>query len=444
MDSPAATQQPRPISDGGIGFACVEIVIPKPPFARDVSLEEERAAFEGLKQQLRVFWSQVFPRDDQPYTSVVVPSVTPEEQGPSGNSFLEERLLFLLIRLRNPRARLVYVTSQPIHPLVIDYYLQLLFGIPGSHARSRLVLLCAHDRSARSLTQKILDRPRLLERIRAGIDDKARAYLSVFETTPLERRLAVLLGIPLNGLDPELAGLERASMARQVFDEAGVRSASDGDTPKASRETPSVEIRINPQAAVSLSSTHERLRFPPGGAPALLFPANEADRAELQTAALRIGHVLATRGVASRCSVEFEAEGRSPERRLLRARSLRFGMGATTHPMLALRFLTGGRLDPVSGLFFSPRGEQKFYVSTDDLESDAYQGLLPEDVIEILTINHLSFNQRSETGVLFHMIDGVSEFGRVGTVAIGNTPAEAQALFERTIRILDHETRFGR
>jgi hypothetical protein len=29
-----------------------------------------------------------------------------------------------------------------------------------------------------------------------------RSYLTVFNSTPLERKLAVLLGIPLNGLDP--------------------------------------------------------------------------------------------------------------------------------------------------------------------------------------------------------------------------------------------------
>ena len=42
-------------------------------------------------------------------------------------------------------------------------------GIPASHARSRLTLLCAHDASPRSLTEEILERPRLLERIRAGM-----------------------------------------------------------------------------------------------------------------------------------------------------------------------------------------------------------------------------------------------------------------------------------
>src|SRR5207237_5525384 len=50
----------------------------------------------------------------------------------------EERFLFLLLLLRQPRARLIYVTSQTILPSVIDYYLGLLPGVIPSHARQRL------------------------------------------------------------------------------------------------------------------------------------------------------------------------------------------------------------------------------------------------------------------------------------------------------------------
>ena len=106
---------------------------------------------------------------------MVVPSLTLDQselRKLAGVSFYEERLLFLLIRLRNPRARVVYVTSQPIHPMILEYYFQFLAGIPASHARARLTLLCAHDASPRSLTEKILERPRLIERIRAGIHDR--------------------------------------------------------------------------------------------------------------------------------------------------------------------------------------------------------------------------------------------------------------------------------
>ncbi len=136
--------------------------------------------------------------------------------------FYEERLLFLLMRLRNPRARILYVTSQPVHPMVFDYYLQLLTGIPASHARSRLTLLCAYDSLPQPLSQKILDRPRLVERIRNSVGDPTQAYLTVFNSSPLERRLAVELGIPMNAPDRRLMSWGSKSGSRRLFREAGV------------------------------------------------------------------------------------------------------------------------------------------------------------------------------------------------------------------------------
>src|SRR5229473_3587077 len=197
----------------------------RPPFPADLTPDDEIARFELLKPRLEEVWQSLVDRDEEPYTSVVVPSLTLDQselRKLPGASFYEERLLFLLIRLRNPRARMVFVTSQPVHALVLEYYFQFLAGIPASHARSRLTLLCAYDASPRSLTEKILERPRLIQRIREGILDPARAYLTVFNATPFERRLAVLLGIPLNGCDPQLAHLGSKSGSRQVFREAGV------------------------------------------------------------------------------------------------------------------------------------------------------------------------------------------------------------------------------
>ena len=200
-------------------------MIPKPPFARDLSESFEIAEFERLKPRLKSLWSALSAREEEPYTSVVIPSLTlnqAELAKLEAASFYEERLLFLLIRLRNPQARMVYVTSQPVHPLILEYYFQLLAGIPASHARSRLTLLCAYDDSPRSLTEKILERPRLIQRIRYGIADRSRAFMTCFNSTPLERRLSVLLGIPLNGVDPALANLGTKSGSRKIFREAGV------------------------------------------------------------------------------------------------------------------------------------------------------------------------------------------------------------------------------
>ena len=127
-------------------------MIPKPPFPWELTLEQEIAEFEKLKPRLQEVWDVLMNRDEEPHTSVVVPSLTLDQselRKLDGASFYEERLLFLLIRLRNPRARMVYVTSLPVHPMILEYYFQFLAGIPASHARSRLTLLCAHDDSPR-------------------------------------------------------------------------------------------------------------------------------------------------------------------------------------------------------------------------------------------------------------------------------------------------------
>ena len=73
------------------------------------------------------------------------------------------------------------------------------------------------------------------------------------------------------------------------------------------------------------------------------------------------------------------------------------------------------------------------------MQSDRYRGLLPEDLIEIITTNRLGFNHGTGTGVLFHMIGAVSQFGKFGMTAIGNNRDEAQRLFARTIEVLDRE-----
>lgn len=504
-------------------------MIPKPPFARDLSPEGETAEFQRLKPQLAALWNALSAREEEPYTSVVIPSIT-LDQSELGKldaaSFYEERLLFLLIRLRNPQARMVYVTSQPVHPLILEYYFQLLAGIPASHARGRLTLLCAQDASPRSLTEKILERPRLVQRIRDGIPDPQRAFMTVFNSTPLERRLSVLLGIPLNGVDPALCCLGTKSGSRKVFREAGVRLPrgfedlrSEDDIVEALAElrrlapglkraivklddsfsgegnaifrypeaedrealreslraitfavanetaphflakfaemggvveeyleyaesaSPSVQLRIDPHGEVVLLSTHDQIL----GGPTYQvyqgcrFPARAAYRTAIQAAARKVGEVLARHGVVSRFGVDFfvgGARGQEPE---IHALEINLRMGGTTHPFLALQFLTGGKLDESTGLFHSPSGNPKFYRSTDNLRSDAYRGLCPEDLIDITTMNRLHYSHGKETGALFHMIGALSQYGKVGLTAIGNSRDEADSLFASTLEALDRE-----
>ncbi len=54
---------------------------------------------------------------------------------------------------------MVYVTSMPIHELVIEYYLSLLPGVIPSHARARLTLVAVGDSSPAPLVDKLWSAP---------------------------------------------------------------------------------------------------------------------------------------------------------------------------------------------------------------------------------------------------------------------------------------------
>jgi hypothetical protein len=187
------------------------------------STPEEQARFDALQQRLVPLWTSIRALNQDPQTIVVVPSMGMDVdlRGSEVQAY-EERFLFLLLLLRQPRARLIYVTGQAIHPSVIDYYFDLMPGVISSHARKRLFLLSPLDASPRSLARKLLERPRMLERLRALIPDPTRAHLVPFATTWDDRELALRLGIPMYGCDPALMELGTKSSGRRLFREEGV------------------------------------------------------------------------------------------------------------------------------------------------------------------------------------------------------------------------------
>jgi hypothetical protein len=496
-----------------------------------VSRDEE---FERLQRKLLPIWTATHESEAFPHTSVIVPSlsVNQEELGKvQGASFYEERLLFALIRLRNPNARLIYVTSQPVHPDVVDYYLQLLVGVPAAHARRRLQMLCLYDASPRALTEKVLERPRVLGRLREWIGEHGPAYLTCYNTTMLERRLALELGIPLNGVDPALLPLGTKSGSRQTFAAAGVPhpagfenlhgeseivaalqrlaelrpgirhavvkinegfsgegngvfSYPEGpsDASALSRQlqqlqwpsaqenihsflrkyaemggvveemieaeevrSPSVQMRIRPDGSPVLVSSHEQVLGGKTGQVYLgcRFPARRAYRQLIQQQAMRIGEVLSRQGVIGRFGIDFLLTRNAGQDWQAHALEINLRMGGTTPPFHALEFLTSGRLDPQTGLFHAPTGQEKYYSATDNLKSPSYRGLLPEDLFDIIIRNNIHYHPDSGTGVLFYMIGALSQFGKLGMTCIGNSPQQADELFQRTVALLDRETDHG-
>ena len=179
---------------------------------------DSQTEFDQLQKKLVPLWKWIERFNQDPQTIVVVPSMSIDaiDSGAVIQAY-EERFLFLLLLLRQPRARLIYVTSRTILPSIVDYYLDLLPGVIPSHARQRLFLPSPMDGSVRPLSEKLLERPRLIERIRSLIMDPDRAHLVPFNTTNREKELALRLGIPMYGADPKFFPLGTKSGCRKIF-----------------------------------------------------------------------------------------------------------------------------------------------------------------------------------------------------------------------------------
>ncbi len=492
----------------------------------------ENACSRALQERFKATYAEIFENPAAPRTVVIVPSITFDREVMSriaGVVHYEERMLCMLLLLRFPRARIVYITSTPIAGPIIDYYLHLLSGIPAQHARKRLVLLSCYDSSDAPLTQKILARPRLIQRIREAIPDPKSAHLSFFTVTPLEKKLALKLDLPIYGCDPSLSCWGSKSGSRKIFKEAQIavpagfedlRDACDiagalaqlkrmqpqlrravvklnegfsgegnaifdyAGAPESGLESwvldklaglsfeahgmaldaylekfqamggvaeafiegalkrsPSAQFRVDPLGNLNAISTHDQVL---GGENAQIFlgcrfPADEAYRLAIQEQGMRAGQILAGKGVLGRFGIDFISVGEGGSWRHY-AIEINLRKGGTTHPFLMLQFLTEGRYDPATGLFFAPSGRPCFYYASDNLHADRYCGLTPSDLIDIAANHGLHFNAATQEGVVFHLIGALSEFGKLGILSIGNTGERAYASYKRCVEILDRES----
>jgi PGM1 C-terminal domain len=189
---------------------------------RQSSDEQKSARFAEL--QTRMAAVELASRAGEARTFVVVPSRTIDDwqQSAAKMQVFEERLLCTLLELRDPNVRITYVTSGPIASPIIDYYLSLLPPRLRRHARERVTLVALGEHDARPLSAKLLDQPDMLRRLRRTCGAAAACHLVPYNTTCLERDLALALDIPMYGADPRLAHLGTKSGCRELFAQAGV------------------------------------------------------------------------------------------------------------------------------------------------------------------------------------------------------------------------------
>jgi PGM1 C-terminal domain len=207
--------------------------------------------------------------------------------------------------------------------------------------------------------------------------------------------------------------------------------------------SPSVQLRVTPLGDVELLSTHDQLLGGPSGQSYLgcRFPADFAYARAISADANTIGQRLAREGVLGRFAIDFVVVRDTTGTWTPYAIELNLRKGGTTHPFLTLQFLTDGRYDATTALFVTPDGREKHLVATDHLEDSLLRGLRYDDLFDIVARHGIHFDQARQAGVVFHMISCLSEHGRVGLTAVGDTPAKAEATYRRAARILLEEAR---
>src|SRR5262249_45518869 len=190
--------------------------------------------FARLQSGLAEVWPALTLRSHEATarTNVVVHSLSndpPAHLAPVLPAYEERFLCPVLGLLRAPGSRVVYVTSQPVLPRIVDYWLGLMPDLDAADARQRLVLLSPVDGTFQPLSAKLLSRPRLLERIRNHVVEPRLAAGGAFVMSELEVQLALALGIPIYGSHPALSVLGSKSGARRLFREESIPHAVGAD-----------------------------------------------------------------------------------------------------------------------------------------------------------------------------------------------------------------------
>ncbi|MEP6846778.1 MAG: carboxylate-amine ligase, partial [Panacibacter sp.] len=440
--------------------------------------EEERKIFNELQQSFTQQFEKIFPDKLAPRTVVILPSFSLDTEILSkikGIVHYEERMLCLLMLLRMPLTKIIYVSSVPLAESIIDYYLHLLPGITGHHARKRLTMLSCYDSSVKSLSQKILERPRLIERIRQLITDPSSTHLTCFNITGLEKTLAVHLGIPLFGTDPDKFYEGSKSGGRKTFRESGVNLpdgfedlASRADVVKALaalkrkypalrkavvkmnegfsgdgnaiytypafaiddtlekiideslsqyfkpvandlsekiflekfaemggiaevfiegdiKMSPSVQCVISPTKQIEIVSTHDQMLGGDDGQVFIgaIFPADKAYSISLAEEGKKVAQTLVNKGALGRFAIDFISVKQVDGSWKHYAIEINLRKGGTTHPFLMLQFLTDGKYNADTGEYKTSGGNKRFYFASDNVSSEKYKGLTPDDLIDI-------------------------------------------------------------
>ena len=182
--------------------------------------------FAQLQAGLADAWALNRPGGIEEHVVVILPSFSLGESLLSHYAdripALEHRYLVAQLMLhRIEGCEIVFLTCEAPGPEIVEYYLELIPKRYRASVRKRFRVFAVPDHSPRSIAAKLLDRPDLIEALRASFAGRP-VYIGPWNVTKDEVDLALLLDAPLEGTPPELWPLGFKSAGRRLFASVGV------------------------------------------------------------------------------------------------------------------------------------------------------------------------------------------------------------------------------
>ena len=319
----------------------------------------------------------------------------------------------------------------PYNTTDLERDLSLRLGIPMYGADPRLFPLGTKSGCRRIFEEVGVPHPFGVENLRT-VDDVLDAVTTLRARKPSIKQVLVKLNegvsgegnalVVLEGLPPPGDPGERAALAERLramsFELAGTsfeayvsKLGSRGGVVEErimgrDFRSPSVQLRVTPLGRVEVLSTHDQLLGGPSGQSYLgcRFPADRAYAPTIMRQAAKVGARLAREGVLGRFALDFVVVRNDAGEWETYAIEINLRKGGTTHPFLTLQFLTDGTYDHETGIFTTPRGQEKCFVASDHEESPHYRVFTPDDLFDIVARRGLHFDQTRQTGVVLHML----------------------------------------
>eukprot|EP01080_Neovahlkampfia_damariscottae_P011872 gene11872-5199_t len=159
---------------------------------------------------------------------LVLPSMTfdPEELSKvNGISLYEERQLFNILTLQhNSNLKIIFVTSSPVDQSITKYYYDLIESPKEKFEdyQKRIKFISPRDSTSFSLTEKLLERPHFLKKLKNEFRNPEKTCIVPFVSTYSEGSLSAKLGIPVLGSHPKFGFFGTKEGGKMIFKEANV------------------------------------------------------------------------------------------------------------------------------------------------------------------------------------------------------------------------------